>query len=82
MLFYSSRLKQPFQINTDIRVYCRKSTEEFIKKLTERYNLEKKNKLAIKFTDDDPKINVDSVLSFFLFLSVTTIAYQFCKRFC
>ena len=82
MLFYGNKLKQPFQINTSLRDYCRKSTEESIKKLTEKYNLEKKQQLTIKFADDDPKINVDSVLSFLLFLSVTTITYQFCKRFC
>jgi hypothetical protein len=73
--------KQPYLFNKTISDYCRNSTNESIKKITEKYNLER-NKFTVinPFDDEDhykPKINMYSILAF---LSISTIAYLFYKR--
>lgn len=73
--------KANYLFNKTINDYCRNSTNESIKKITDRYNLER-NKLKIRtpFGDekiDNPKIGIGSIL---IFLSISTLTFFFYKR--
>jgi len=75
--------KQPYIFNKTISDYCRNSTNHSIKKITDKYNLER-NKPQIKnpFNEDyedeyKPSINIYSI---FAFLSISTIAMLIYNR--
>lgn len=67
--------------NKKLADYCRKTTEDSIKKITEKYNLERnKQKINNPLEDDDndkPKFNL---YGFITFLSISTLAIYFYKR--
>jgi hypothetical protein len=74
--------RKPFY-NKNMMDYCRKSTEESIKKFTEREKLKQKQNSILK-TKIDLKINNSQVLSnsnngvaFFVILSVSSFIYYF-----
>ncbi len=85
---FSSLCKNRIPINPKLREYCIKSTNESIRKLTEKYNEERKlNKIKINFdnitNDDSPKPPNDNdlIISVICVLSSTTILYYFYKYF-
>lgn len=74
-------LKRPLNVNNGLREYCNKTTNESIRKLTEKYNLERTNqKHAILLDDDDsdefPKLYF---LHFLMFLSISSATFYFCN---
>ena len=76
------RQPYPITLNKSLSEYCRSSTNESIRKLTERYNSDKnKPKISLNFNDDDdnnnPKFNF---YDFIFFLSVSTIVFFIYKR--
>lgn len=78
----SCLFKKPFFVNKSLQDYCRKSTEESIKKISERYNLER-NKPKINIPLDDENISNKPEINYyglFTFLSVTTLAIFLYKR--
>lgn len=77
----SCLFKKPNYVNRSLADYCRKSTEESIRKKTEKFNLER-NKQMLNNTFDGVKnceltYNIYNVL---LFLSITTMTFYFYKR--
>lgn len=75
--------KRPIYFNKNLSDYCTKIMNDSIRKLTEKYNLER-NKPKVKniFHDDDdndeiPKFNLNI---FLIFLSISTITIYFYKR--
>lgn len=73
--------RRPIYINKLLSDYCRKSTDEYIKKLTEKHNLERnKQKFKNPLEEEDnekPNFNFYNLL---LFLSISTISLYFYKR--
>jgi hypothetical protein len=75
-------LKKPLYLNNGLRDYCNKTTNESIRKLTEKYNLERniqKNAILLDCDDNDERPNIN-LLNFLLFLSVSSITFYFYKR--
>jgi hypothetical protein len=77
---YEPRIHQ--LINKNLHDYCRKTTEESIKKITDKYNLERnKPKINNPLPENDdsgkPEFNFYGLLAF---LSVSTIAFLIYKR--
>ena len=85
MLSFITRNK--IHINTKIRDYCIQSTNDSIRRITEKYNEDKKiQKISIinPFTisasnPSDPESNIGMILSIVFFLSSSTYIYYFCK---
>jgi hypothetical protein len=78
--------KKPlFPNNQKMREYCMKSTNDSIRKMTEKYNEERKinknnfNSLTIITKDDSPNPNDNIILSLICLLSSTTFFYYFYK---
>jgi hypothetical protein len=79
--------KKPlFPNNQKMREYCIKSTNDSIRKITEKYNEERKtnknkiDNLVIITKDDSPNPNDNNlILSIICFLSSTTLFYYFYK---
>jgi len=80
--------KQLFPNNQKMREYCMKSTNDSIRKITEKYSEERKivknelDKLAIIIKDDSHNPNNnnnDIILSIICFLSSTTFFFYFYK---
>jgi hypothetical protein len=79
--------KKPlFPNNQKMREYCMKSTNDSIRKITEKYNEERKtnknkiDNLVIITKDDSPNPNDNNlILSIICFLSSTTLFYYFYK---
>jgi hypothetical protein len=76
-------MRRPIFYNKNLSNYCRKSTDESIKKISEKQNLER-NKPKIKNPLDDnengngkPEFNL---YEFLIFLSISTITIYFYKR--
>lgn len=73
--------KQPYIFNKTISEYCRNSTNDSIKKITDKYNLERNTPNITNPFDDandnKPKI---SMFSIFAFLSISTFAFFLYKR--
>jgi hypothetical protein len=74
--------KKPICVNRSLHDYCRKSTEESIRKQTEKYNLERNkptlNPVFNKYDiNNTPEFNI---YTFLLFLSMSTISFYFYKR--
>ena len=84
---FSFMYKKPlFPNNQKMREYCMKSTNDSIRKMTEKYNEERKtikhklNNLAVITNDDAPNPNNnDIIISVICFLSSTTLFYYFYK---
>jgi hypothetical protein len=77
--------KKPlFPNNQKLREYCMKSTNDSIRKMTEKYNEERKSiknkldNLAVATKDDSPNPN-DIILSIICLLSSTSLLYYFYK---
>lgn len=74
--------KKPlYSINKNFNDYCKQSMDESIRKINEKYNLER-NKLKIvnpfdNKNNDNPDFNI---YSFLTFLSISTITFLFYKR--
>jgi hypothetical protein len=79
--------KKPlFPNNQKMREYCIKSTNDSIRKITEKYNEERKlnknkfnNLLVITNDDTSRPNNNDMIISIICFLSSTTFFYYFYK---
>ena len=72
--------KPTYPFNKNMSDYCRKSTNESIQKLTEKYNLERnKTKITNPYDEDKckPKINI---YGFFTFLYISLMTFFFYKR--
>jgi hypothetical protein len=77
-------MTRPLILNKSLSEYCKNSTNNSIRRLTEKYNLER-NKPKIQFLlndsdsddDDKPIINFYDLI---IFLSISTIAFLFYKR--
>lgn len=83
---FSFMYKKPlFPNNQKMREYCMKSTNDSIRKMTEKYNEERKinknnfNSLTIITKDDSPNPNDNIILSLICLLSSTTFFYYFYK---
>ena len=84
---FSFMYKKPlFPNNQKMREYCIKSTNDSIRKITEKYNEERKsikhnfNDLAVITKDDSPNPNPNGIIiSIICFLSSTSLLYYFYK---
>lgn len=87
---FSFMYKKPlFPNNQKMREYCMKSTNDSIRKMTEKYNEERKSlkhqikNLAVITNGDapnpNPNPNSDIIISIICFLSSTTFFYYFYK---
>ena len=87
---FSFMYKKPlFPINQKLIDYCKKSTNESIRKMTEKYNEERKSlksnidSLAVVVNDDycnpNNNNNNDFIFSIICVLSSTTLLYYFYK---
>jgi hypothetical protein len=73
--------KASLGINNTIYDYCKRSTQESVKKITEKYNLERnKPKFNNPLDDDGNKKPELNLYSFLVFLSISTIGYYLYKR--
>lgn len=85
MLSFITRNK--IHINTKMRDYCNLATNDSIRRLTEKYNEDKKEQklcIANPFTisasnPTDPESNIGMILSIIFFLSSSTYIYYFYK---
>jgi len=69
---------KPF--NKTLSDYCKRTTNESIRKLTEKYSLERKNpKIKNPLVDEDDN-NKFNIYGFITFLSISTITFLFYKR--
>lgn len=84
---FSFLCKNRIPINPKLREYCIKSTNESIRKLTEKYNEERKinkekcNNITFITKNDspEPNDNTDIIISIICLLSSTTLLYYFYK---
>lgn len=82
---FSFLCKNRIPFNPKLREYCMKSTNDSIRKMTEKYNEErmikhKFNNLAVITNDDMPNPNNnDIIISIICFLSSTSLFYYFYK---
>jgi hypothetical protein len=82
MLYYPYFPNFPQVMNKTLYDYCKRTTQESIRKLTEKHNLEK-NKIKFKNPLDEnddsgkPEFNF---YSFLTFLSISTIGFLIYKR--
>jgi hypothetical protein len=74
-------LKQPYLFNKNISDYCKNSTNESIKKITDKYYLERNRPTTINpFDDEDDYKPTVNIYSIFIFLSISTMAFFLYKR--
>ncbi len=75
-------MKKPLYINNGLREYCNKTTNESIRKLTEKYNLERKTpKYKTLIYDNDGNETPNLVFfNFLIFLSITSTTFYLYKR--
>ena len=84
---FSFLCKNKIPMNPKLREYCMKSTNDSIRKITEKYNEERKTNKhkfdnLIVITKDDlpnPNPNDNIILSIICLLSSTTLFYYFYK---
>lgn len=83
---FSFLCKNKIPMNPKLREYCMKSTNDSIRKMTEKYNEERKmnknkfDNLVVITKDDPPNPNPnDIILSIICLLSSTTLFYYFYK---
>jgi hypothetical protein len=79
---FSCLMKRPLYVNNSLKDYCSKSTNESIRKLTDKYNLERnKQKLEILLDDDDrDEIPEFNFLNLLFFLSISSVTFYFYKK--
>lgn len=79
-MLYCYSQKIPIKTNKNLVEYCKSSTQQSVKKLIEKYNLERNivkiNNPLEDNNDNKPKINY----IFLIFLSVSTMGYFLYKR--
>lgn len=75
-------MKKPLCVNTGLREYCNKTTNESIRKLTDKYNLERKNSQYTKLIYDEDGNQTPNLgfFNFLIFLSISSITYYFYRR--
>jgi hypothetical protein len=75
-------MKKPLYVNNGLREYCNKSTNESIRKFTEKYNLERKNSQYTKLIYDEDGNQTPNLgfFNFLIFLSITSATFYFYKR--
>jgi len=75
-------IKRPVYVNKSLSEYCTKINNESIRKLTEKYRLERKNpKFENPLGDKDgPKKPELNFYHFLIFLSISSITIYFHKR--
>lgn len=81
MLSFMTR--RPVYFNKSLSEYCTKTTNESIRKLTEKFNLERnkpKIKNPLEEEDDDSEKPEINFYHYLLFLSISSIAIYFYKR--
>lgn len=75
---------RPLYFNKSLRDYCTNTTNESIRKLTEKYNSEKRTfkfkNILDNHDDEDPKIPEFNFYTFLIFLSISSISFYFYKR--
>ncbi len=79
--------KNKIPMNPKLREYCIKSTNDSIRKMTEKYNEERKmnknkfDNLIVATKDEPPNLNPNDniILSIICLLSSTTLFYYFYK---
>lgn len=78
----SFMIKRPVYFNKSLSEYCTKINNESIRKLTEKYNLERKNpKFKNPLEDEDgPKKPELNFYHFLLFISISSITFYFYRR--
>ena len=82
---FSFLYKNRIPINTKMMDYCTKSTNESIRKITEKYNEERKaikinlDSLKVIKNNDLPNDNNDLIFPLICLLSSTTLLYYFYK---
>jgi len=84
---FSFLCKNRIPMNPKMREYCIKASNDSIRKITEKYNEERKinknkfNSLTLVTKDDspNPNSNDDIILSIICLLSSTTLFYYFYK---
>jgi hypothetical protein len=84
MLLLNS-LKQQFTINKSLNQYCKKYTEESIRKRVEQYNLEKnRKKYNYLFNEDNDNNKPEFNYTLLILLSIATISFGYYnyKRLC
>lgn len=72
-------MRKPIYFNKTLQDYCKKANEESLRKLNEKYNLER-NKLKIKNTFDDNDNHDFNYFGFLVFLSITIFSFSLYKR--
>lgn len=75
-------MKKPLYVNNGLRDICTKSTNESIRKLTEKYNLERKApqyKTLIYDEDGNETPNL-GFFNLLIFLSISSITFYLYKR--
>ena len=76
-------MKSPIYINENLRDICTKSTNESIRKLSYKYDLERKNKRVRNLLAYDDS-NIDpfdlNFFHLFLFLSISSMTFYFYRR--
>jgi hypothetical protein len=73
--------KSSYLFNKIINDYCRNSTNESIKTITDKYNLERnKPKIKNPFIDEDNDKSKVGVFSILGFLTISTIVFFLYKR--
>ena len=80
MLSFMTR--RPIYFNKNLSDYCTRTTNESIRKITEKHNLER-NKVKFKNPleeDDDSEKPEFNFYHFMLFLSISYVTYFFYKR--
>ena len=73
-------LKRPINTNININNYCMNSTKESIRKITEKYNLEKKSLKIVNPLADQKTTKYNLCYSILVFLSLTIYTFNFYKR--
>jgi hypothetical protein len=84
---FSFLCKNKIPMNPKLREYCIKSTNDSIRKMTEKYNEERKmnknkfDNLIVATKDEPPNLNPNDniILSIICLLSSTTLFYYFYK---
>jgi hypothetical protein len=71
--------KRPIYLNKQLNDYCTRSRNEYIRKITEKYDLEG-NKPKIKTAYDDSEKPKFNFYHFIAFLSISYVTYFFYKR--
>lgn len=74
--------KKTLTMNPILQNYCKKSTENYIEKIIDKYSLERKKIKLNEFNTDNTKNNQPefNFYNILIFLSITTTAFYFYKK--